>query len=61
MDDLLVAVGLVLGIEGLMWAVAPGAMRRLIAEVAAMADRDLATVGWLLVAVGCVVVWLVRG
>ena len=60
MSDLLVAIGLVFVIEGLLYAVAPGAARRM-AEAARDVPLDtLRVAGLIAVAVGVVIVWLVR-
>lgn len=61
MSDLAVALGLVLVIEGLLWALAPDFARKMLSTVAASPDRDLMVAGWLAVALGAFVVWLVRG
>lgn len=61
MNDLIVAVGLVLVIEGLIWALAPDQGRRMAALLAAMADGALRRAGWTAVAVGAAIVWLIRG
>jgi hypothetical protein len=61
MNDLLVACGLVLVIEGLLWAVAPQFGRHLLATAAATPDGQLRTAGWVAVAAGAIIVWLVRG
>ena len=61
MADLIVAIGLVLVIEGLLYAVAPTTARRL-AEMARDVPPDrLRIVGVIAVAIGVVIVWLVRG
>ena len=61
MRDLLVGAGLVLVIEGLLWAVAPQLALRLLVAAAEMPEAQLRTAGAAAVAVGVVVVWLVRG
>ena len=61
MNDLFVALGLVLVIEGLIWALAPGAGRRLLEIASATPDAQLRQAGWLAVALGAAIVWLVRG
>jgi len=61
MDDLLVGFGLVLVIEGLLWALAPGFGKRLLEAASQMPEQNLRTVGALAVAVGVFIVWLVRG
>jgi uncharacterized protein YjeT (DUF2065 family) len=61
MSDLLVAVGLVMVIEGLLWAVAPQLGLRLLTAAQQMPDQALRTAGAAAVAAGVVLVWLVRG
>lgn len=61
MGDLVVAVALVLVIEGLLWALAPGFARRMLETAAATPDRQLSMAGWLAVAAGVAIIWLVRG
>lgn len=61
MVDLATAVGLVLVLEGLLWAVSPGAMKRAAALALGMADEQLRLAGLAAVAVGVLLVWLVRG
>ena len=61
MSDLLVALGLVLVIEGLLWAAAPNLGTRLLALAAETPERSLRISGSIAVAVGVLIVWLVRG
>lgn len=59
--DILAAFGLVLVIEGLLWAVAPGFGRQM-AEIATRSpEAQLRTGGLIAVATGVFIVWLVRG
>jgi uncharacterized protein YjeT (DUF2065 family) len=61
MDDLAVAIGLVLVIEGLVWALVPRLGRKLLEATAATPESALRLAGTLAVAVGVFIVWLVRG
>ena len=61
MIDLATAVGLVLVLEGLLWAVLPGAMKRAAELALGLADEQLRLGGLAAVAVGVLLVWLVRG
>jgi hypothetical protein len=61
MSDFLVALGLVLVIEGLLWAAFPNAGRALLARLATTDDGALRQGGLVAIAVGVAVVWLVRG
>jgi len=61
MSDLLVGAGLVLVFEGLIWAISPATGRKLLEAVAQTPEATLRNCGMLAVAVGMLVVWLVRG
>ncbi|MEM8878581.1 MAG: DUF2065 domain-containing protein [Pseudomonadota bacterium] len=61
MTDLIVALGLVLIIEGLLYAAAPGLVRRMAMEVPHIAEQSLRLGGVIAIAIGVFVVWLVRG
>jgi uncharacterized protein YjeT (DUF2065 family) len=61
MTDLAVGLGLVLVIEGLLWALAPSAGVRLLAAAAATPQQALRMSGLAAIALGVGIVWLVRG
>ena len=61
MSDLLVAIGLVLVIEGLAYAAFPSAMRRMLEQLGELTDQNLRTTGLVALIVGVGIVWLVRG
>jgi uncharacterized protein len=61
MDDLAVAIGLVLVIEGLIWALAPRLGRKLLEAASETPESALRLAGTVAVAVGVMIVWLVRG
>ena len=61
MSDRLVGIGLVLVIEGLLWAVAPSAAIRMLEIAANSTEGGLRFAGTASVALGVVIVWLVRG
>lgn len=61
MSDLIVAIGLVLVIEGLLWSLFPGLGRKLLETSAGTPESSLRTAGTVAVALGVAVVWLVRG
>lgn len=61
MTDLYVALGLVLVIEGALWALAPGAALEMLKIAAETPEKNLRTGGAIAVAVGVFIVWLVRG
>ena len=61
MSDLLVAIGLVLVLEGLLYAAFPLGMKRTLAQVLDLPDSALRAVGLAAALIGLVLVWLVRG
>jgi uncharacterized protein len=61
MNDLIVALGLVMVIEGLLWAAAPQLGLKLLAAAAHVSEFRLRTAGAAAVAAGFVIVWLMRG
>lgn len=61
MSDLLVALGLVLVIEGVLYGGLPRLAKRLAAEVLSMPEQALRAGGLMAVAAGVAIVWLVRG
>jgi uncharacterized protein YjeT (DUF2065 family) len=61
MNDIAAAFGLVLVIEGLLWAAAPRFGLRLLAVAAETPEPTLRAAGALAVAGGFLIVWLVRG
>lgn len=61
MSDLIVALGLVLVIEGLMLAAAPGAVRRAMEAIDHLPDVPLRVSGLLGAVAGVLIIWLIRG
>lgn len=61
MTDLLAALGLVLAIEGVLFAGFPGAAKRASANVVATPEGVLRTIGLFSALVGVILVWFVRG
>lgn len=61
MTELVVALGLVLVIEGLIYAAFPESMRNMVQEMSKLPDQTLRTFGLIAVCVGVLVVWLVKG
>jgi uncharacterized protein YjeT (DUF2065 family) len=61
MSDLLVAVGLVLVFEGLLWAAAPQLAMKLLETAAQTPEQTLRVGGAAAVAAGIAIVWLIRG
>ncbi len=60
-SDLVAALGLVLVIEGLLLALMPDLLKRLVAEILTQPARRLRLGGVVSAALGLAVVWLVRG
>ena len=61
MWDFIVAIGLVLALEGLLFAAFPGAAKQAMANVLETPDSILRGVGIASALIGIVVIWLVRG
>lgn len=61
MTDLAVALGLVLVIEGLIWALSPEFGRRMLAVATETPEPTLRAAGWFAIVLGALVVWIVRG
>jgi uncharacterized protein len=61
MQDFIVALGLVLVIEGVVYGGMPRLVKRLAAEVLAAPENVIRTGGLVAVAIGVVLVWLARG
>jgi uncharacterized protein YjeT (DUF2065 family) len=59
--ELLSALGLVLAIEGALYAAFPGFMRRMLTSLTSQPDQALRFAGLLLLITGVVIVWMVRG
>ncbi|HYH71280.1 MAG TPA: DUF2065 domain-containing protein [Methyloceanibacter sp.] len=55
------AIGLVLVIEGLLWALSPSLGRRLLEAAAGTPEQTLRLLGAIAIAAGVFVVWVVRG
>lgn len=61
MSDLFVALGLVLVIEGALYATFPGGLKRMMLLVQDVPEQSLRSGGVAAVILGVLVVWLVRG
>jgi uncharacterized protein YjeT (DUF2065 family) len=61
MSDFLTAIGLVLVLEGLLYAVVPSFIKRMAIDVTQMPEQTLRTVGTVVLCVGVGVVWIIRG
>jgi uncharacterized protein len=60
MSDLVTALGLVLIIEGLVYAAAPARLKAMMARLEEIPDETLRAGGLIAVAVGVAIVWLAR-
>jgi uncharacterized protein YjeT (DUF2065 family) len=61
MSDFLVAIGLVLAIEGILFAAFPEPVKRAMTHVTETPDSALRLIGIASAVIGVVLVWLVRG
>jgi uncharacterized protein YjeT (DUF2065 family) len=61
MSDLVVGLGLVLVIEGLLWALLPNLATRLLEAAASVPQNILRLAGWGSVLAGLALVWIIRG
>jgi len=60
MTDLIVAIGLVLVIEGLLYAAFPEAMKKMMSMALSMPDNSMRTGGLLAAGGGITIIWLAR-
>jgi hypothetical protein len=61
LSDLVVAIGIMLVVEGVLYGGFPSLAKRLAADVSSMPENRLRTVGMIAMVAGVAVVWLVRG
>ncbi len=61
MSDLGTAIGLLLVIEGVLYALFPGVMQRVMAQALALSPAHLRTGGLAAALLGFALVWLIRG
>lgn len=61
MSELVIAIGLVFVLEGLIYSLMPGGMKRMAAELPQIPDSTLRVLGLVVMAVGVFLVWLVKG
>lgn len=60
MQDILLALGLVLVIEGLLYALVPGQLKQMLLMLLRTSDDQLRYVGLVAMTIGVVVVWAAR-
>ncbi|QDG76879.1 DUF2065 domain-containing protein [Labrenzia sp. PHM005] len=61
MSELLTALGLVLVLEGVLYAIAPGGMKNVMRSALETPDQILRAVGLGAAALGVFLVWIIRG
>jgi uncharacterized protein YjeT (DUF2065 family) len=61
MSDFIVAIGMVLAIEGILFAAIPGTAKRMAAHAAESPELSLRTAGLISALIGVVLIWLIRG
>ncbi|MBL8688865.1 MAG: DUF2065 domain-containing protein [Rhodospirillaceae bacterium] len=61
MEDALLAVGLVLALEGVLYALFPEGMRRALAMAVSLPPDQLRFAGLAAAVIGVGIVWLIRG
>lgn len=61
MSDFLTALGLVLVIEGILYAAFPGGMKAMFAQALGLPDSRLRSMGLAAACLGVALVWLLRG
>lgn len=61
MDEFFVAVGLFLVFEGLLYALAPGHLKKLAQMLPQIPDQSLRNFGLAAIVIGVGIVWLIKG
>ena len=61
MTDFWAAIGLMLALEGTLYALAPGGIKKMMRSALELPDGQLRLFGLAVLAAGVFVVWLVRG
>ncbi|MTI19182.1 DUF2065 domain-containing protein [Rhodobacteraceae bacterium RKSG542] len=61
MSDLVVAIGLVLVLEGVLYALAPGHMKDFMKKAQELPEQSLRTGGLVALFLGFLIVWIARG
>lgn len=60
-DEIAVALGLVLVLEGLAYALFPATLRRMVAEILSQPEGAVRLTGLAMAIIGVGIVWLIRG
>lgn len=61
MSELLTAIGLVLVLEGVLYAIAPGGMKNVMRSALETPDQTLRIAGLAAAVLGVFLVWIIRG
>ena len=61
MDDLIVALGLFLFIEGILYALFPSKMKNMLEKVKMINNRQLRLGGILFALIGFLIIWFIKG
>ena len=61
MDDLIVALGLFLFIEGILYALFPSKMKSMLEKIKMINDKQLRLGGIIFALMGFLIIWLIKG
>ena len=61
MDDLVVAFGFVLFIEGILYALFPSRMKSMLEKIKMINDRQLRSGGIIFALIGFFIIWFIKG
>lgn len=61
MTDFFVAIGLAVAIEGILYALFPDGMKKMMVQILSMPSSSVRTAGITAAMIGVALVWLVRG
>ena len=61
MDDLIVAFGLFLFIEGILYALFPSKMKSMLEKLKMIKDKQLRSGGIIFALMGFLIIWLIKG
>ena len=61
MDDLIVAFGLFLFIEGILYALFPSKMKSMLEKLKMINDKQLRSGGIIFAAIGFFIIWFIKG
>ena len=61
MDDLIVALGLFLFIEGILYALFPSKMKSMLEKLKMVSDKQLRSGGIIFALIGFFIIWFIKG